>query len=220
MADVVGRLGQSSRSCLRLAVDLQRVIGHAICMESSAVGHVQDFLAKEPIIQMFTKGDLTKIPLYRWRHIRDYSLRIDDGRHGYPCMCLAMDDEPEEVGNMRLELRDEYLEYLIRSERVIAAGPLHLPTELKDDPSSIPLGDLILFNAESRDHAIEFAEELPTADEGLYKNLRVHFYNSLDITGKFVAEDSLRDAPCGDMQEALEYWGYPAADDQTPWLNW
>jgi hypothetical protein len=53
----------------------------------------------------------------------------------------------------------------------------------------------------------------------LYKDLRVNFYNSLDITGKFVSEDPLRDAPCGQMKEALEYWGYPTADDQTPWLN-
>lgn len=112
-----------------------------MCLESTDIKHVQDLLRKEPIIQMLTgDGDLTNIPLYRWRHIRDYSLRIDDGRFGYPCMCLAMDHDPEEVGNLRDELRDDMLEYLIRSERVIAAGPLHLPTELKDDPSSIPVG--------------------------------------------------------------------------------
>lgn len=71
-----------------------------------------------------------------------------------------------------------------------------------------------------RDAAIEFAEDMPSAMNGLYKDMRVHFYNQLDITGKYVAEDPLRDAPCGQMKEALEYWGYPVADDQTPWLNW
>ena len=189
-------------------------------LESTELSHVQDLLSREPIIQMLTGGKLEKIPLYRWRHIRDYTLRIDDGRFGYPCMCLAMDDEPEKVGNLREELKNDQLEYLIRSERVIAAGPLHLPTQVKDDPSSIPLGDLILFNAENRDHAVDFCENLPAAQEGLYRDLRVHFYNNLDITGKFVSEDPLRDAPCSQMKEALEVWGYPVADSQTPWLNW
>jgi len=191
-----------------------------MCVESKELNDVQDFLSNEPIVQMFTEGDLTDIPLYRWRHIRDYSLRIDDGRFGYPCMILAMDDDPEQVGNLRDEIKKDVLEYLIRSERVIATGPLHLPTEFKDDPSSSAVGDLVLFNAKGREDAIEFAENLPSAQEGLYKSMRVHFYNTLDITGKFVSEDPLRDAPCSDMKEAMEYWGYPVADDQTPHLNW
>jgi uncharacterized protein YciI len=191
-----------------------------MCLESTRLEYAQDLLSREPIVQMLTGGSLKDIPFYRWRHIRDYSLRIDDGRSGYPCMCLAIDDEPEEVGNLREEVSDDMLEYLIRSERVIAAGPLHLPTELKNDPSSLAVGDLILFNAKDRDHAIEFAENMPAAEDGLYKEMRVHFYNTLDITGKFVAEDPLRDAPGSQMKEALEFWGYPVADDQTPWLNW
>jgi hypothetical protein len=150
-------------------------------------------------------------------------LRIDDGRFGYPCLCLALDGEPEQLssaGSLRSEVQKEMLEYLIRSERVIAAGPLHMPTEFKDDPSSLPVGDFVLFNAENRKHAVDFAESLPGAEEGLYGDLRVHFYNSLDVTGKFVSEDPLRDAPCGQMKEAMEVWGYPVEDDQTPWLNW
>ena len=191
-----------------------------MCLESKTLEDVQKFLSEEPIIQMFTGGDLTNIPLYRWRHIRDYSLRIDDGRFGYPCMILALDDDPEQVGNLRDEVSESALEFLIRSERIIATGPLYLPTEFKDDPSSIAVGDLVLFNAKGREDAIEFAEDLPSAQEGLYKSMRVHFYNTLDVTGKFVSEDPLRDAPCSDMKEALEYWGYPVADDQTPHLNW
>lgn len=111
-----------------------------MCLESTDLGQVRELLSNDPIVQMLTGGDLTNIPMYRWRHIRDYSLRIDDGRFGYPCMCLALDREPEVVGNLRGEVREDMFEYLIRSERVIAAGPLHLPTELKDDPSSIPVG--------------------------------------------------------------------------------
>jgi uncharacterized protein YciI len=205
---------------ISLSTDLKRVIGHAACYESTTLKYVHDVLRQDPIIQMLTNGDITDIPLYRWRHIRDYTLRHDDGRFGYPCMLLAIDDEPENVGRLREDTWTENLEYLIRSERVIAAGPLHLPTEFKDDPSSIAMGDLILFNAMNREEAIKFAENLPAAREGLYASMRVHFYNHLDVTGKFVSEDPLRDAPCEQMKEALEYWGYPVADDQTPWLNW
>jgi hypothetical protein len=190
-----------------------------MCMESTDLKYVKELLAKEPIVQMLTGGDLTNIPLYRWRHIRDYSLRIDDGRFGFPCMCLAMDDEPENTGNLREDLKQDQLEYMIRSQRVIATGPLHLPTEFKDDPSSIPLGDLILFNAKGRESAVEFAENLPAAQAGLYKDMRAYFYNNLDITGKFVSEDPLRDSPGEQMKEAMEVWGYPVKDNQTPWLN-
>ena len=193
-------------------------------MESTRLEYVEEVLSRDPIVQMLTGGDLTEIPLYRWRHIRDYSLRIDDGRDGYPCMCLALDAEAQ-VGShqdnsqVRTDLQKAYLEQLMRSERVIAAGPLHLPTEFKDDPSSLAVGDLILFNAKDRKDAIQFAENLPTAGAGLYESMRVYFYNTLDVTGKFVSEDPLRDAPCEQMKEAMEYWGYPVADEQTPWLN-
>jgi len=120
-----------------------------MCLESTEVRYVKELLFEEPIVKMLTTTGgggnddddddrLSKIPIYRWRHIRDYSLRQDDGRFGYPCMCLALDEDPEQVGDLRKQVRDDTLEYLIRSERVIAAGPLHLLTELKDDPSSIP----------------------------------------------------------------------------------
>jgi uncharacterized protein YciI len=205
----------------RLSCDVQRLIGHAICYESTHLSYVQDVCRNDPIVQKLTGGgDLRHIPLYRWRHIRDYSLRQDDGRFGYPCMIVAIDYEPEHVGSLRQDIAHDNLEYLIRKECVIAAGPLHVLTEFKDDPSSIALGDLILFNAKNREDAIAFAENIPAAQEGLYQTMRVHFYNALDVTGKFVSEDPLRDAPCSEMKDALEYWGYPVSDDQTPWLNW
>ena len=252
----------------RLSSDLRRVIGHAICMESTELSHVHELMQREPIILQLTGGDISKIPLFRWRHIRDYTLRIDDGRFGFPCLCLAMDHDTTDNNNnnndddndanprrslsFRQQLKEEFLqdveaetttttstrsskssstngrplsldeeqlEYLIRSERVIAAGPLHLPTPLKDDPKSWTVGDLILFNAKNRQDAVDFVENMPNAQEGLYQDVRVHFYNTLDITGKFVSEDPLSESPCADMKEAMEYWGYPVDDQQTPWLN-
>ena len=52
--------------------------------------------------------------------------------------------------------------------------------------------------------------------------MRIFRYNSMDVTGKFVAENLLDDKknkPTGDMKEAMEYWGYPVDDTQTRWLN-
>jgi uncharacterized protein YciI len=204
-----------------LSSDVQRVIGQAICLESTELHHVRAFLENEPLVQFFTAGDLSEIPIYRWRHIRDYTLRQDDGRDGTPCMLLALDDDADDgVGEIRQQTIETHLEYLIRSERIVAAGPLHLCTEIKDDPSSLAIGDLIMYNAMDREHAIRFAESEPRAQEGLYKSMQVHFYNNLDVTGKFVAENRFDDEPITDMKEAMEIWGYPVEDEQTPWLNW
>jgi hypothetical protein len=208
---------------ISLASDLQRIVGQALILESTDISHVQDLLREEPVLNMLTGGDISNVPLYRWRQIRDYTLRIDDGRDGFPCMMYALDEDPESAiggSNIREETNKAVMTYLIQSERVIAAGPLHLPTEFKDDPSSLAVGDLILFNAKNREDAIDFCENLPSAVEGLYKEIRVHFYNNLDVTGKFVSEDPMRDAPCHEMKEAMEYWGYPASDEETPHLNW
>lgn len=191
-------------------------------METSDIRHIRDLLVEDPIVRSLTDNGnrVDDVPVYRWRHIRDHTLRIDDGRFGFPCMMVGMDDDPEIVGNARQETEKDVLEYLIRSKKVIMAGPLHLPTEIKNHPSSLAVGDLIMFNAKDRDDAIEFVEKMPSAQAGLYKDLRVHFYNNLDVTGKFVSEDPVRDAPGYQMKEAMEIWGYPVDDDQTPWLNW
>lgn len=204
-----------------LSADLQRVIGQAMCLEAAELTHVNEFLEKEPLVDFLTGGDIADIPIFRWRHIRDYSLRRDDGRYGTPCMLLSFDDGAEtDAGDLRQQTNLTHLEYLMRSERVIAAGPLHVCTEDKDDPASTAIGDLILFNAVDRDEAIRFAEQEPRAEEGLYKSMQVHFYNNLDVTGKFVAENRFDYEPVADMKEAMDIWGYPVADEQTPWLNW
>ncbi|CAJ1934491.1 unnamed protein product [Cylindrotheca closterium] len=211
------------RSLPLLSADLQRIVGHAMILESPDICHVKEMLAEEPFLKALNGGDWSKINLFRWRHIRDYTLRRDDGRLGYPCMMFGIDHDPEtdnDSKQIREETKDAFMEYLIKSERIIMAGPLHMPTEIKDDPSSIATGDFILFNAKSREDAIQFVEEMPTSAEGLYKDLRVHFYNTLDITGKFISEDPMRDAPNYQMKEAMKEWGYPVEDNETRWLNW
>jgi uncharacterized protein YciI len=193
-----------------------------MCIESTTVDYAKDLVSRDPIVQRLTGGDLANIPFYRWRQIRDYTLLHDDGRFGIPTILISLDRSAEEgVGNIREENDKKHLEYLIRSEKVIAAGALHLSTEFKDDPSSIPVGDLVIFNSATRDDAIEFAENDPFALSGLYGSMRVHRFNSLDVTGKFVAEN-LADPTknrFSDMREAMEYWGYPTGDRETKWLN-
>lgn len=203
---------------------MKRAIGHVMCIESTTLEYAKDLLSRDPIVQHLSGGDISNIPFYRWRHIRDITLRQDDGRVGVPFLLFSTDRSAEEgVGDMREKVTNDNLEYLIRSERVIAAGPLYLSTEFKDDPSSIPIGDLLLFNAESRDMAIEFAENSPAAMKGLYSAMKLHRYNSLDVTGKFVANNLVnaeRTKHTQEMKEAMEYWGYPVDDRQTNWLNW
>lgn len=203
---------------------MKRTVGHAICIESTTLEYAQDLLSREPIVQHLTGGDISNIPFFRWRQIRDYSLRIDDGRKGVPYILISMDRSAEEgVGNLREEVKNDYLEYLIRSERVISAGSIHLPTEFKDDPSSSAVGDFVLFNAIDRENAIEFAEGSPAAEAGLYGNMKLHRFNNLDVTGKYVATDLVypeKSKHTEDMKEALEHWGYPVGDKETKWLNW
>lgn len=206
-----------------LSSDLKRTVGHALCIESASIEHAQDLLSRDPIIQTITGGDISNIPFYRWRQIRDYSLRVDDGRKGTPSLLIAMDRSAEEgIGDLRDTVKEDYLEYLIRSESVIAAGSLHLPTELKDDPSSLAVGDFILFNAQGRDDAIDFAESAPSAKAGLYGNMKLHRFNPLDVTGKFTAVnvvDPEKTRHTEEMKDALQHWGYPVDDRQTKWLN-
>mmetsp|Transcript_34421 Transcript_34421/g.41186 ORF Transcript_34421/g.41186 Transcript_34421/m.41186 type:complete len:389 (+) Transcript_34421:113-1279(+) len=206
-----------------LSSDMVRTVGHVMCIESTTVEFAQDVLSRDPIVQRLTGGDVSNIPFYRWRHLRDFTLRNDDGREGSPTLLFAMDRSAEDgVGNLRNECSKDHLEYLIRSNRVIATGPLHLPTAFKDDPSSLPVGNLVLFNAGGRDDAINFVENDPSAKAGLFDSMRIFRYNSMDVTGKFVAENLLDDKknkPTGDMKEAMEYWGYPVDDTQTRWLN-
>lgn len=206
-----------------LSADLKRFVGHAICLDSSSLEHAKNFLANEPIIQSLTDGDISSIPLYRWRHIKDHTLRQDEGRDGMPTVIINIDREADEAQAVRVATNDEHIKYLIQSERVIQAGPLHVCTEEKSDPASVAVGNIVLMNAHNRSHAVEFAENDPNALAGLYETIRVHRYNNLDVTGKFVADDQFNldtPNPVDSMKEALDHWGYPVEDGQTPWLNY
>jgi len=211
-----------------LSSDLQRTVGHAMCIDSPTIDDCREALSRDPIIRSLlgvdpTTGscDVSPIPLYRWRQIRDHTLRIDDGRDGVPNMVLSF-DRPEAISDgLREEVMNDHLEYLIRSERVIAAGPLHVATADKTDPKSIAMGTLLFFNAVDRDDAIKFVESDPAAEAGLYESITVHRFNNLDVTGKFVSENLYFPGQnTYQMKEAMEYWGYPVDDLQTKWLNW
>lgn len=208
-------------------------------MDSNTRESAQEFLENEPIIQSLAGKDkegkniLSNISLFRWRHLKDYSLRQDDGRFGLPTMIIGLNGSPSDTSNgkpsakwlkVRKENYDEHLKYLIQSESVIQAGPLHTCTESKSDPESFPIGDLIIINSNDRAHAIEFAENDPLSKCGLYQTLKVNRFNDLDVTGKFVAENQYLKMTNGkdlhmEMKEALDYWGYPVHDKQTKWLN-
>jgi len=136
---------------------------------------------------------------------------------------LSPNSDHHRIQQLREQVTHAHLEYLIRSERVIAAGPLHIATEMKDDPLSIAIGDLILFNAQHREDAIEFVENDPAAMAGLYQTMRVHGYNNLDVSGKFVAINLVypeKNKPTAEMKEGMEQMGYPVDDRQTKWINW
>jgi uncharacterized protein YciI len=211
-----------------LASDVKRTIGHAMCIDSPTLEDAKEALGRDPYVMSLTGGDTTHIPLFRWRHIRDHMLRQDDGRNGWPYLLVAMDDTSEEHGALRQQTNLTHLEYMIRSERVIAAGPLHPPTADKNDAEGqTAVGTLMLFNAQEREEAISFCEDDPAAQAGLYGSMRVHRYNNLDVTGKFVSPNikEIDERRSGNtdhqqMRDALDEWGYPVHDEQTPWLNW
>ena len=197
-----------------------------MCIDSPTIDDCREALSRDPIIRFLLgvdsegKCDVSSIPLYRWRQIRDHTLRRDDGRDGRPTMALAF-DRPEAMSDgLREEIANDHLEYLIRSERVIAAGPLHVATAEKTDPKSIAIGTLLFFNALDREDAIDFVENEPAALAGLYETMTVHRYNNLDVTGKFVSENLYFPGQnTYQMKEAMEHWGYPVDDLQTRWLN-
>eukprot|EP00569_Conticribra_weissflogii_P002306 CAMPEP_0171335080 /NCGR_PEP_ID=MMETSP0878-20121228/5096_1 /TAXON_ID=67004 /ORGANISM="Thalassiosira weissflogii, Strain CCMP1336" /LENGTH=361 /DNA_ID=CAMNT_0011836291 /DNA_START=254 /DNA_END=1336 /DNA_ORIENTATION=- len=214
-----------------LSSDLQRAIGHVMCIDSPSLADCREALSRDPIIRSLLSDDndpnsnfnddpidVSSIPLYRWRHIRDHTLRRDDGRDGTPHLLLAFDRPEARSDGLREEIFNNHLEYLIRSERIIASGPLHVATEKKTDGKSIVVGTLLLFNARDREDAVDFVENDPAALAGLYETMTVHRYNSLDVTGKFVSENLwFPKQNTYQMKEAMEYWGYPVDDEQTKW---
>eukprot|EP00957_Ditylum_brightwellii_P080148 6096029-Ditylum_brightwellii.AAC.1 len=89
---------------------------------------------------------------------------MDDIRGGTSTLLLMLnhsEDGGDEGHPLQSEKKEAHLEYLICSKCVIAAETLHKPTATKEDPSSISVGDLVLFNSPSHDDAVDFAENYP-----------------------------------------------------------
>ena len=232
---------------LSLSSDRAQTVGHAICIDSNTVGHARELLSREPILQVLTcsdavdltdpifripptdddevaepsplpPADLSKVKLFRWRHIKDHTSRQDDGLGEMtPTLILSLDRMNQE--ELRAATNRSHVEYLIDSERIVMAGPLHVCTEKKDDPKSAAVGNLMIVNAHDRDHAIEFAENDPCALSGLYDKIRVHDFNTLDISGKFVMRNKFNPDERDIVKDAMEAWGYPVEDSQTQWIN-
>eukprot|EP00591_Stephanopyxis_turris_P007363 CAMPEP_0195507384 /NCGR_PEP_ID=MMETSP0794_2-20130614/845_1 /TAXON_ID=515487 /ORGANISM="Stephanopyxis turris, Strain CCMP 815" /LENGTH=318 /DNA_ID=CAMNT_0040634045 /DNA_START=322 /DNA_END=1278 /DNA_ORIENTATION=+ len=202
-----------------LSTDKQLQIGHAICIDSNTVAQAQELLSREPIIQSLTGGDIGSIPFYRWRHIKDHSLRQDDGRFGTPYIMINEDRTDELVAGLREELSTDHIAYLIKSKKTIMAGPLHKLTESKSDPASTAVGSIVIANAKDRAAAVSFAENDPFAKAGLYNSMRVHVFNHLDVSGKFVTPNIYDEGEADEVKEAMQVWGYPVEDRQTKWIN-
>lgn len=209
-------------------------IGHAICIDSNTLSYAQEVLKQEPILQALTLGieypncdiydapnpmtpraspsiaaDLSKVKLFRWRHIKDHSLRQDDGMLDMtPWLIVALDRPNQE--ELRAATNRSHIEYLIDSERIVMAGPLHSCTSLA------AVGNVMIVNALSREQAIEFAENDPYALVGLYETIRVHEYNTVDISGKFVTTHI---GDHDDVRKIMKKWKYPLDEEQTLWLN-
>jgi len=70
--------------CVSIHQPLMTVARHYLVIPSSVLSLVDP-----------TTGscDVSPVPLYQWRQIRDHTLRIDDGRDGLPNMVLSFDSQ-------------------------------------------------------------------------------------------------------------------------------
>lgn len=214
-----------------LSPDLQSEIGSLICLNAKSLESALDYLAKEPFICSMTPNlshaqrmkylkDAKTSALHRWMHVKEAKLRQDNGRFGFPTVGLGLDTRSKKNAALRTDLTREHYEYLIRSEKVIACGPLHpLNNNLHEDPEEVAYGSLILFNAASRGEAIQFVESDPLAINGVYKKLTVNQINNIDVSGKHVAMDKFATGPDDIVFEKMEEEGYAVYDYQTPWIQ-
>ena len=73
-------------------------------IDSPTIDHCREALSRDPIIRSLVgvdedgQCDVSSVPLYRWRQIRDHTLRMDEGRDGLPTMLLAF-DRPEAMSD-------------------------------------------------------------------------------------------------------------------------
>jgi len=197
-----------------LSDDLKTEVGNAVCIDAKTVEEARAFAEEEPW-SVYLSGGNNRGPegtrLYRWGRVRDYDLRADDGRNGFPTMAFCW-DKKEGVEGLRPATRKAHLEYLINSERIIAAGPLF--ETMGDGADGGPVGSLVLFNSKSAEDAAHFCANDPYALAGLFDDVRISFHNTVDVSGKFFTPDKFAVDPSdtdevtrymtGDMQEEGE----------------
>ena len=126
--------------------------------------------------------------------------------HPFAMVCL---DAPGMLPT-RAETRPAHLEYLKRSERVHAAGPL-LRVGAEEDG---PVGSLVVFSAASLEEARAFAEGDPYAAAGIFESTRIWHCQPQETTGRHQRSRPGLDtySATRDMLEACElaeHWDYP-----------
>ena len=69
-----------------------------------------------------------------------------------------------------------------------------------------------------RGEDVEFADNDPSAQAGLCDTMCLHYFNILDISGKFGFQNR-HNNDIDEMKEAMDYWGCRVHDAQTHWIN-
>jgi hypothetical protein len=127
------------------------------------------------------------------------------------------EDKEEGVEGLRGRTREEHLEYLMKSGRVVAAGPIFEIKEEEEEEMGEPKGSLVVMNARSMEDAEEFVKNDPYNKAGLFENVMVRRINEADVSGKFgIAnkyEPEYRDPVEYELEEE---GGYDM--EKTPWL--
>jgi len=187
-----------------LSDDLRTEVGNVVCIDAKTVEDARAFAEEEPL-SVYLSGGNNRGPegtkLYRWGRVRDYDLRADDGRNGFPTMAFCW-DKKKGVEGLRPATRKAHLEYLIDSERIIAAGPLFETTG--DGADGGPVGSLVLFNSKSAEDAANFCANDPYALAGLFDDVRISYHNTVDVSGKFFTPDKFAVDP-SDTDEVTRY---------------
>jgi uncharacterized protein YciI len=174
----------------------------------------------------YPRADVSNIGFFRWKHIKHYSLRQDDGmsspdnEYMTPTLIISFDHDPsKEIADLRANTNTSHVEYLMESEQVVMGGPFHQVMGDGEAESATAVGNIMVVNTPGREHAIRFAEDDPCAKVGLYQTIRIHDFNNLDVTGKYVLQNKLHPNEFDHVKDAMDQWGYPVGDDLTAWLN-
>ena len=96
-------------------------------------------------------GICPRFYFFRWRHLKDRALRRNLGRHGVPNLLVKIDRTDGTVVGTKVATNASNVQCLIKYERVVETGPLHVATPDENDPGSALVGNLIILNAMERE---------------------------------------------------------------------